>query len=330
MLNPIVSVIMPVYNTGIYLKEAIDSIINQSFINFELIIIDDSSTDNSLQIIESYRDQRILLVKKDFNSGYTKSLNIGLKLAKGKYIARMDSDDISLPQRLEIQVSHLEKNPNIILCGTAFRLMNSETIINHPNSHDDILIGLLSGTAFGHPTVLIRREVLFNNNIEYNPNYEPAEDYYLWTQLIKFGRVVNLPEVLLEYRVHTNQVSKVKAETQQKMANKIRSAYFSFYFNTICDEKLLENMDIEKMSFTDISKEFVKIEGLLKKQIIHEKGLNRYVLNQLIYLQSFLFSSRKFQRFKTLMWIICHCPNLFYYNTLRFRISYILRSIILN
>lgn len=208
----IVSVILPVYNCQNYVLEAVQSILNQTYKNFELIIIDDCSTDNTHSIIQKIDDSRIQIVRKVKNSGYTDSLNIGINISKGKYIARMDGDDISLPNRFEKQLEILEKNPEIILCGTAIQILNSNTILSHPSIHEEILVKLCFGTSFYHPTVMIRKEVLIANN--YNSKFEPAEDYELWTRLAFLGKFHNINEVLLNYRVHTNQISFTKNELQ--------------------------------------------------------------------------------------------------------------------
>lgn len=325
---PFISVIMPVFNTEKYLEDSIKSILNQTFSNFEFIIIDDASTDNSLKIIESFKDKRIVVVKKNKNTGYTKSLNIGLKLAKGKYIARMDSDDISLPRRFELQIELLEKNQEIILCGTSFKLMDSCEIINHPTNHFEIVVKLLEGTTFGHPTVMIRNEALKTNKIEYNHEFEPAEDYYMWTQLVKFGKVENISEPLLLYRVHSNQVSSLYAEKQQKIANKIRSLYFVQFFNELTKIKFLQEFDIDSLTYKELALEFLLIEKLLLNEEVIERKLESYILNQIINLQSFIFNSRKHQTIQTLLWLFYYTPSIFKYNTLRFRLSFFIKSLL--
>ncbi len=124
-----VSIIMPVYNSSGYLSDAIESILSQTYSDFEFIIIDDASTDNSIEIIYSYHDPRIVLLKNDINLGVTHSLNKGIKHARGKYIARMDADDIALPQRIELQVDFLEKNPEFILVGSFFEVIPEKCFV---------------------------------------------------------------------------------------------------------------------------------------------------------------------------------------------------------
>lgn len=222
MTLPQISVIMPVYNAGKYLKESIDSILNQSFYDFEFFIIDDKSVDNSLEIIKSYKDDRIILIEKEVNTGYTDSLNMAIKLSKGKYIARMDADDISVKDRFLKQHSYMEDNPDILLLGSSYKIIGKEKIYNFPKSYEDIKVFALTQNPIPHPTVLIRSSILHDNELFYDRSYEPAEDFELWTRIIELGRVENLQEVLLNYRVHEGQISNTKKEIQDRAADKIR------------------------------------------------------------------------------------------------------------
>ena len=214
-LKPFVTVIMPVFNCEQYVQEAVTSIINQSFTNFEFLIIDDASTDGTVQLIKKFNDPRIKLIEKPLNTGLTKSLNYGLSIAKGTYIARMDGDDISYPRRFEKQIAFLESHPEVVLCGTNYTILGTNIDKNVPNLHEDIKVGLLEGSCIGHPTVMIRKSTLDQNGITYNFEEEPAEDFNLWIRLLKFGKLYNLPEVLLAYRVHEHQVSKERRDSQQ-------------------------------------------------------------------------------------------------------------------
>lgn len=216
MKLPLVSVLMPVYNCELYIKEAIESILNQSYTNFELLIIDDASTDSTVQIIREFADSRIKLIVKPENSGYTHSLNFGVQLAKGKYIARMDGDDSSILDRFEKQVALLEMNENVVLCGGCFQTIGSNTIIQLPEYHDAIKLHFLSGNCIAHPSVMIRKAALEQLDVVYDVTKEPAEDYDLWTRLAFIGELHNLQEVLLKYRVHNNQVSSQRARLQKQ------------------------------------------------------------------------------------------------------------------
>jgi len=212
-LAPKISVLLPVYNAASFIGESIQSILDQTESDFELLIIDDCSTDNSFQIIESFQDPRIILHKKKLNSGYTESLNWGIDQARGKYIARMDADDVSLPQRFEKQLLFLEKNQHIAMCGTDAIVKGSNLKFNYPCEPEAIQANLLLGSSLIHPSILGRAEIFKAH--KYNIAKEPAEDYDLFTRLAARGiQLANLEEPLLIYRVHTNQISKVQNQKQ--------------------------------------------------------------------------------------------------------------------
>lgn len=222
MANPTISVLMPVFNCEPYIAESVSSILSQTFEDFELIIIDDASTDKTVEVIESFKDSRIQLIRKPHNSGYTNSLNMGLRIAGGKYIARMDGDDISYPDRFRKQLDFFQENPEVIVCGTNYRFMKTGVVNHHPSNPEEVKVDLLSGCYVAHPTVMFKREVLTMNSIEYNPEYEPAEDYNLWVELSQYGLIGNLSEVLLDYRTHDRQVSNVYSERQQRYTDQAR------------------------------------------------------------------------------------------------------------
>lgn len=219
---PKIAVLMPVYNCELYIKEAVESILSQTYSDFEFLIIDDASTDETVSIIKSYTDTRIQLIEKPSNTGLTNSLNLGLQLAKGKYIARMDGDDISFPERFEKQIAYLEANPEVVLCGTSYKIMGEEKRTLIPESHDVIKLGLLKSNCIAHPSVMIRRKTLEEFSIIYDTTKEPAEDYALWVQLLGVGKLHNLQEVLLKYRMHDSSVSRKRVEEQEKRAIEIK------------------------------------------------------------------------------------------------------------
>ncbi|HEY9195650.1 MAG TPA: glycosyltransferase family 2 protein [Mucilaginibacter sp.] len=228
MSEPLVSIIMPVYNCASFLGDAIQSMLNQTFGDFELIIIDDASTDATVNIINSYRDQRITLVKKESNTGLIASLNIGLTAARGEYIARMDGDDISHPQRLEKQVSFMEANTHVVLCGSWYQLAGTNQVVELPVSHEAIKIALLDYCSFAHPTVMLRRQFFIDNNLQYDNAFVAAEDYELWTRVIRIGTTANIPEPLLYYRRHDNQVTATNQPRQVANSNLCREKMLSY------------------------------------------------------------------------------------------------------
>ena len=174
--NPLVSVVMPVYNAQKYLNKAIDSILAQTYKDFEFIIINDGSTDNSLQIIKKYqkKDKRII-VKNKKNKGIVAALNDGIKLSRGKYLARMDADDISLPSRFEVQVNFMEKNSKIGVCGTwveVFGEINKNYLLKFPINNELLKIRLLFSVPFAHPSIMMRRDLVVQYNLQYNKKYD--------------------------------------------------------------------------------------------------------------------------------------------------------------
>lgn len=223
LMAVVVSVVMPVYNCRQYIAESINSILAQTFTEFEVIIIDDCSTDGTYEYLQSLSDKRIRLIRKEINSGYTISLNMGLSMARGKYIARMDGDDISLPHRFAKQVAFLEENKDVIVLGSGYRIIDSEKCwIPAALTHSDIVAGMLEYSPLAHPSVMLRSSVLKENGISYDHQYEPAEDYKLWTVLHQYGKIANLTDILLLYRQHAAQTSVVRAERQRLITSLIR------------------------------------------------------------------------------------------------------------
>jgi glycosyltransferase involved in cell wall biosynthesis len=214
--TPKISVLLPVYNCELYIQTAVESILNQTFTDFEFLIIDDASTDDTVFIIKKINDSRIQLIEKPLNSGYTNSLNYGLQIAKGRYIARMDGDDISMPERFAQQIAYLESHPDVVVCGTTYKIVGNDKRITLPENHEAIKIGLLWGNCILHPSVMIRKKMLDDFSISYDTSKEPAEDYDMWVRLLSLGKLHNLQEVLMEYRLYGNQVSRKRAEEQKK------------------------------------------------------------------------------------------------------------------
>lgn len=205
-----VSVIMPAYNAEKYIKEAIDSILSQTFRDFEFIILNDCSRDTTEQIILSYRDDRIVYVKNEKNMGVAATLNRGLQLAKGEYVARMDADDISLPRRLEQQVRYLDAHPDIAVLGTNVETFDENGSIHTGWSSSDPVqtkIDLLFSCGLAHPSVMMRRNTILELG-GYDLDFEGLEDYQLWCRVAENYGVTTLSEILLRYRVHSGQVTK--------------------------------------------------------------------------------------------------------------------------
>lgn len=222
-----ISVLMSTYNTpNKWLSKAIDSILDQTFTDFEFIIIDDCSTNDIDLLKNKYTDNRIVWVKNKENLGLTKSLNKILRMAKGKYIARMDSDDISLPNRFSVQVDYMDKHPEIIVCGSyrrAFGIENKDEIWNIPNSREEQQAQLFFfNCGLTHPTAMFRRSMLDKYNITYNENYIKAQDYGMWVQCTRYAPMAIIPKVLLMYRKSDQQISVAGRKNQLENDKKVK------------------------------------------------------------------------------------------------------------
>lgn len=205
---PKISVVMPVYNAEKYLREAIDSILNQTYGDFEFIIIDDGSTDSSPEIVRSYSDPRIRFYINEHNMGVAETLNLGLELASGEYIARMDSDDISLPERFEKQVAFMDAHTKVAVCATAVHLFGAVEVDRvFSTTPNELKVDLLFGNCFAHPTVMLRGSVIKNEKYYYNKNFDKMEDYEMWVRISRKYALASLRDVLLKYRVHSMQVT---------------------------------------------------------------------------------------------------------------------------
>lgn len=220
-----VSVLLPIYNAERYLAEAIESVINQTFSDWELILTDDGSSDKSKEIIDSFlsKDKRIKSFSNEANLGLISTLNKGITFCSGKYIGRMDADDIMMPDRLEKQVSFLEENPTYGMCGSNAFVIDQQgelkgKIVNITSS-DLLKINLLFSVPFVHPSVLLRREVF--DEFQYKPDYKHIEDYKLWVDVASRWDVANLPDFLLKYRWHDSNVSVVHQAEQNRLKQRI-------------------------------------------------------------------------------------------------------------
>ncbi len=278
----LVSVIMSNYNTPEeFLRPAIESILNQTYQNFEFIIIDDCSTDNSLSIIESYTDDRIRIIRNFQNLGITKSLNKGLAVAKGEFVARMDADDISVETRFKKQVEFLESHPDHIVCGTGIELIGdwqskhaNKFICREIPDKETFQIHLLFGNYpnIVHPSAMFNHNLLLKNNITYNENYPLAQDYRMWVSCSKVAECTNISETLLYYRIHSKAVSNDKKELQRKIAIQIM-------------QEQLVKLHIElSEEYEDIHKDFlfgrkpydIKIKKWIKTLLIQNRKYKIY------------------------------------------------------
>ena len=218
---PLVSVIMATYNTEYsMLKESIESIIDQTYRNLEIIIIDDcSSIYNDYSFIELYKDDRIILLHNSENKGLAYSLNRALKMARGKYVARMDSDDISLPDRIEAQVNYMENHSDVVVLGGSAKVFGSTNAIraNLMNNPEFIRASFLFHNALTHPSVMFNRLFFINNSLYYNETYKKSQDYELWVRVYEYGTVIHeLKRIVLLYRTFPGQASAPSRRKDQR------------------------------------------------------------------------------------------------------------------
>lgn len=236
MDKPLVSVIIAAYNEEYYIKDAIESVLLQTYVNLEIIIINDGSIDNTEAILLKFNDKRIKYIKNNHNLKLIESLNIGLSLSNGKYIARFDADDICYPDRIEKQVSFMESNPDIGLSGAQLEVFgNTIGYMNYPLTHEDIILNLFITSSFGNNTVIFRKELFKKYSLYFPLGYIHSEDYKLWTKWVMFTKTANLNIYLVKYRNHEKSVSVKYRKLQRETRNRIRAEYFLQNFQNYID-----------------------------------------------------------------------------------------------
>lgn len=248
----LISVVMPVHNSEKYVSEAILSILNQTFFDFEFIIIDDDSTDRTWEIIQTFSDNRIVAMRNERNIGNYPSRNRGIQKARGTYIAVMDGDDIALSERLCKQYLYMEKYSEILAIGTQFDFIGLDSKIEKPTSHENICAALLNDSCFLHPSLFIRSNVMKQLG-GYNEEYVYASDYDLVCRLSLLGKIENLPGTYMLYRWHPGQISQKEKLRQKKFADSIRQKYQIAFINKNKPEGLPE-VDTAETGHPDIGR----------------------------------------------------------------------------
>ncbi len=230
--TPIVSVLVPVYNGAKYVAQAIESVLSQTLKDWELILVDDGSTDDTLAILETYasRDKRIRLFPQP-HCGLVGTLNYGLAMAEGRYLARLDADDLCMPERLEEQVACLEAHPELVILGSAIQTMDQDGAAGTTYCmalHDTLIRGtMIFGNPFVHSSVMLRNETLKKNGLTFDPQAVGAEDYELWSRLIECGKGMNLDRVLICRRVHGGQISFLESDIGNASAVRVTQQVLS-------------------------------------------------------------------------------------------------------
>ncbi len=287
---PKVSVIMSTYNDSRYIRQSVESILNQTYKDFEFIIIDDASTDETVSIIKSYNDSRIKLIINKENHGLTKNLNKALTMVTGQYIARMDGDDISFAKRLEKQIEYLDKHKDVYLIGTAIRNIGASDLYwRLPDDSEELRIRMLLHPVFAHPSFMFRKE-LVDEGMLYDESFRTAQDYDFAARVAKNHKIGRLQGVLLNYRVHEKQISQTSNKNQVDNAARIRMRLLNelgieltdeqkrFYDEWVA-EKVLGRADEYRNAYELIA---LFCEHNEKVQIYDKQKLNM-VLHKLLY-----------------------------------------------
>jgi len=292
--HPAISVVMPVYNSEKYVAQAIESILNQNFSDFEFLIIDDCSADNSLQIIEYYKnsDSRIRLMTNETNLGNYPARQKAMKMARGKYICVMDSDDVAMPERLIKQFEFMEQNLDYVATGAFIHFLRpdgSTMPFTRALNEKECKVRLLGDNVCTHPTVIMRSETLLKHKIQYNLQYQYAADYDLMLQLTKKGKLGNMPLFLLQYRLHAKQISTSRYREQQKYADKIRLGQLAQLdiVPTPCESELhLKLMARKSITDNEISASEKWIDKILqqnkKKSILPQQQLEDFLKKEIL------------------------------------------------
>jgi glycosyltransferase involved in cell wall biosynthesis len=235
------TILMPVYNGEQFLRETMDSVLNQTYSDFLFLIINDGSTDSSEDIIKSYSDPRIIYRKNEKNLGLVSTLNKGIDLVETEFLARMDADDLWAETKLEKQIKLLDSRPEVGICGTSIHKFGAfEGDFIFPVENDGLKVGFLFYCCMSHPSIVYRMSFLKESGIRYRVDYFPAEDYKMWIDCLEKTQIYNIPEVLVYYRQHSSQITQDSNALQIAKTNKIR----------------LEVLDRVSTEFTDEEKEF--------------------------------------------------------------------------
>ncbi|MFN9596583.1 MAG: glycosyltransferase family 2 protein [Bacteroidota bacterium] len=236
MSSPRVGILMPVYNVAPFIRDSVQSILDQTYRDFELLIVDDCSTDDTVTIIQSFQDNRIKLIRNEVNMGLVYGLNLGLKHLQNDYLARMDGDDLALPTRLECQVRFMDENADVVMCGT--QAYWEEVDHNgdfgktyewdYSVSDEAIRVSLLWSASFVHPSVIIRGDVFRRNQLSYDDTYTIAcEDWHMWIRLSQFGLLANLNERLVRYRIRKGSLHRSNPALAMQLNQKVRRFYLT-------------------------------------------------------------------------------------------------------
>jgi len=281
-MTPSVSVNMPVYNVEPYVRESIESVLSQSFEDFELIIVDDGSTDGSLDVVRSFNDKRIKIIQNEKNMGLVYTRNKLVRESCGEFIAVLDSDDIATVDRLKIQYEFLKENPKYAVVGGWLKTIRSNgahfgNVWRYITDPDQLPVRLLFGNQIAHSAVMMRRNIL--DESPYKAEFPVGQDYDLWVRLSQKHKIINLPELFYYYRQHQNSVTKSKKSVQDDSTYKILK-YQLYKFGISPSENELEfHRKIGKTNLVKSYDDLTKIEAWFKKLIEANRKKSVYPTN---------------------------------------------------
>ena len=289
---PQVTIILPVYNGEQYLHEAIDSVLAQTYRDFELWVCNDGSTDGTVAIVDSYTDPRVRRIDNPHNMGLVATLNRAFAMVESPFIARMDDDDLWHEKKLELQMLLLESRPDVGVCGTSIHKFGDiDSFCFFPEESDALKVGLIFYCMMSHPSVVYRRSMLQEVGLTYQKDYFPAEDYKMWIDVLKYSNIYNLQQPLVEYRQHGSQICRERKVEQIALERRLREEQLRLVYPNPTEEELRFHLD----RFTTLqphSGEEVKLflrwgmrlceenkhSGYVNSKVMHSE-LHRYVQN---------------------------------------------------
>lgn len=296
---PLVSILLPAYNAEKFIANAVNSMLDQTYSNIEIIVINDGSTDSTEKIVLEFKDPRVILHNNDGNIGLIATLNKGIDLCNGKYIARMDADDISYPERIKLQVNKMESDSSIGICGTAFDQYSANTLYksheirpDYPLDNDTIQVNLLHHIRLCHGTAIFKKEVL--EKFKFDSDYSHAEDFELWTRIQDEYQMANIPESMYCVYQHGDNVSIVHNDTQSNNTIKIIANQLSKFAGSKVSKKTAELY--RRFCYSDfvMTKDEIIVIGELINQLNNNNNNNNTVpklnLNNPIVLAKYLNS----------------------------------------
>ncbi|RNC63283.1 glycosyltransferase family 2 protein [Proteiniphilum sp. X52] len=274
MPAPVISVLIPLYNSAAFIRETIDSVLAQTFSDFELLLMDDGSSDDTADIVRTYKDPRIRYERCPHD--FVGTFNRGVDIARGKYVALLDHDDMMVPRRLQMQYDFMESRPDIVACGGIMRTFGKISIDWVPVlEYDRIILEYLrrrTGPVF-NPTCFFRKEVIDKYNIRYRRGYHFAVDTKFWTDVVKIGKIENMPEILVWYRTSDTQTSRVTLPESFKSSHVIYQEFIDYLLSKLNDNeeikpKLTERFMPAMKKLTELSLFTSDLYFLFMREII--------------------------------------------------------------